>query len=170
MTCKKRPNRVLCSRAWRDCGAAKAVGSIAARGKNPDRMRALPAVLIALLLPIAAPARAELSPKAVEYLRQIGVDPDSAKVKAVADDVVADRQGKPVSLDELARHRNAAAVHRFIATRTFLRAYQADPATRIPSADDYEAWYLTPAEKAIVRPAFRRAGDELYRNSLKQKP
>jgi hypothetical protein len=129
-----------------------------------------PAVVFLLALPLmVAPARAELSPKAVEYLRQIGVDPESAKVKAVADDVVPDRQGKPVNLDALALRKDAVGIHRFIATRNFLRAYEADPATRIPSADDYEAWYLTPEERKIVRPAFRRAGDELYLDSLKQK-
>ena len=90
-------------------------------------------------------------------------------MKAVADDVVADRQGKPVNLDKLALHKNAFGVRRFIATRNFLRAYQADPNTRIPAADDYESSFLTPVEKAIVRPAFRKAGDELYRNSMKQK-
>ena len=133
-------------------------------------MRLLAALLLPSLLLIAPPARAELSPKAIEYLREIGIDPESAKVKAVADDTVPDRQGKPVSLDELARRKNAFGVHRFIATRNFLRAYEADNNTRIPSADDYEASYLTAEERAIVRPAFRRAGDELYRNSLKQKP
>ena len=117
----------------------------------------------------ALPARAELSQAATAYLAEIGIDPASAPVKSVADDAVPDRQGRPVSLDELARQRNAFGVRRFIATRNFLRAYQADPSTRIPLADDYEASYLTPAEKAIVRPAFRRAGDELYLNSLKQK-
>jgi hypothetical protein len=116
----------------------------------------------------ALPAAAELSPKAIEYLKEIGLDPESAPVKAVADDVVPNRHGKPVNLDELAQHKNAFGIRRFIATRNFLRAYQADPNTRIPRADDYEASFLTTEEKAIVRPAFRRAGDELYLNSMKQ--
>jgi hypothetical protein len=127
----------------------------------------LPICLAALLA--AFPAAAELSPKAIEYLKAIGLDPESARVKAVADDAVPDRQGKPVNLEELALHKNAFGIHRFIATRNFLRAYQADPSTRIPSADDYEASYLTREERAIVRPAFRRAGDELYLDSLNQK-
>jgi hypothetical protein len=133
-------------------------------------VRPLAAVLI--LLPpllIAAPARAELSPKAIAYLREIGIDPQSTAVEAVSDDALVDRQGAPLNLDALARQQNAFGVRRFIATRNFLRAYQADPNTRIPSADDYDASYLTPAEKALVRPAFRKAGDELYLNSLKQK-
>ena len=117
----------------------------------------------------ALPAAAELSPKAIEYLKEIGVDPESAPVKTVADDVVPNHQGKPVNLDELARRKNAFGIRRFIATRNFLRAYQADPNTRIPLADDYESSFLTSEEKAIVRPAFRKAGDELYLNSMKQK-
>jgi hypothetical protein len=126
-------------------------------------------VLICLATSLATvPAVAELSPKSIEYLKEIGLDPESAPVKAVADDVVPDRHGKPVNLDELAQHKNAFGVRRFIATRNFLRAYQADPNTRIPRADDYEASFLTTEEKAIVRPAFRRAGDELYLNSMKQ--
>jgi hypothetical protein len=126
-------------------------------------------VLICLATSLAAvPAAAELSPKAIEFLKEIGVDPESAPVKAVAEDVVPDRHGKPVNLDELAQHKNAFGIRRFIATRNFLHAYQADPNTRIPRADDYEASFLTTEEKAIVRPAFRRAGDELYLNSMKQ--
>jgi hypothetical protein len=127
----------------------------------------IPACLTALLA--ALPAAAELSPKAVEYLKEIGLDPQSAPVQAVADDVVPDRQGKPVNLDDLAVHKNAFGIRRFIATRNFLRAYQADPNTRIPPAEDYESSFLTGEEKAIVRPAFRKAGDELYLNSKKQK-
>jgi hypothetical protein len=130
----------------------------------------VPICLVAFLAALftAVPAAAELSPKAIEYLKEIGVDPESPPVKAAADDVVPDRQGKPVNLDELAQHKNAFGIRRFIATRNFLRAYQADPNTRIPLADDYEASFLTAEEKAIVRPAFRKAGDELYLNSMKQ--
>jgi hypothetical protein len=126
----------------------------------------VPVCLAALFA--ALPAAAELSPKAIEYLKEIGVDPESAPVKAIANDSVPDRQGRSVNLDELAQHKNAFGIRRFIATRNFLRAYQADPNTRIPSANDYEASFLTGEEKAIVRPAFRKAGDELYLNSMKQ--
>jgi hypothetical protein len=130
----------------------------------------VPVCLVAYLAALlaAVPAAAELSPKTIEYLKAIGVDPESAPVKAVAEDVAPDRQGKPVNLDELAQHKNAFGIRRFIATRNFLRAYQADPNTRIPLADDYEASFLSAEEKAIVRPAFRKAGDELYLNSMKQ--
>jgi hypothetical protein len=152
--------------------------SIAVRGKlwevspplrHGDFMRLIATALILPLLLFAASARAELSPKAIEYLKEIGLDPEAGPVKAVVDDAVPDRQGKPVNLEELALHKNAFGIRRFIATRNFLRAYQADRNTRIPSADDYESSYLTADEKAIVRPAFRKAGDELYLNSLQQK-
>src|ERR1700731_4334782 len=106
-------------------------------------------VLICLATSLAAlPAAAELSPKAIEYLKEIGVDPESAPVKAVAEDVVPDRHGKPVNLDELAQHKNAFGIRRFIATRNFLRAYQADPNKRIPRGADYEAPFLTTEENA----------------------
>jgi len=131
----------------------------------------IPACLFAFLAAslAALPAAAELSPKAIEYLKEIGVDPESAPVKAVADDIVPGRQGEPLNLDQLALRKNAFGIRRFIATRNFLRAYQADPNTRIPPADDYESSFLSAEEKAIVRPAFRKAGDELYLNSMKQK-
>lgn len=132
-------------------------------------MRLAVMVPVLCLLLLAAPARAELSPKAVEYLNEIGLDPESPAVKTAAEDRVPGREGKPVSLDELAQRKNASAVRKFIATRNFLRAYQADENTPIPSADAYEASYLTAEERAHVRPAFRKAGDELYLNSLKQK-
>jgi hypothetical protein len=129
----------------------------------------LQAIFLLLLLAFVPAARAELSLQAAGFLKEIGLDPDSARVKGVADDSVADRKGKRLSLDELARRKDASGVRRFIATRNFLRDYQADPNTRIPPADDYESSYLTMDERAQVRPAFRRAGDELYRNALKQK-
>ena len=131
-------------------------------------MRSLiPIYLIVFLA--AFPAAAELSPRAIEYLKEIGLDPDSERVKAVASDVVSDPHGNPVNLEALAVHKNALGIRRFIATRNFLRAYQADPNTRIPSADDFQSSFLTTDEKATVRPAFRKAGDELYLNSMKQK-
>ena len=132
------------------------------------KMRLLIQMGFAVLLAASA-AAAELSPKAVEYLKEVGLDPESALVKAVSTDIVPDRQGRPVTLEALALHKRASDVRRFIATRNFLRTYQADPNTRIPSADNYESSFLTSEEKAIVRPAFRKAGDELYLNSLKQK-
>jgi len=127
------------------------------------------AISLLLLLAFAPAARAELSPQAAGFLKEIGLDPDSPRVKAVADDSIVDRQGKRISLDELARRKDAPAVRRFIATRNFLRDYEADTNTRIPAAEDYESSYLTTDERAQVRPAFRRAGDELYRNAVKQK-
>jgi len=129
--------------------------------------RIAPSIL--LFFALMASAQAELSSEATTFLKEIGLDPASPRVKAVAEDSVPGPHGNPINLEELARRKDAFAVRRFIATRNFLHAYEADPNTRIPSADDYESSYLSAAERALVRPAFRRAGDELYRNVLKQK-
>jgi len=114
-------------------------------------------------------AWAELSPKTVEYLKEIGLAPDSEQVKAVADDRIQMRNGEIASLNELARKKMRYDIMRFIRTRNFLQSYARDSNTRLPATDDYEAAFLTPAEKALVQPAFRKAGDELYLQSLKQK-
>jgi len=131
-------------------------------------MRFFASLCFILLLAIS-PAAAELSAKAVEYLKEIGIDAAAPRVQAIASETVSDRHGRLISLETLALEKDAHGIRRFIATRNFLRAYQADSNTRIPSADDYEASFLTSEERAAVRPAFRKAGDELYLNSLKQK-
>jgi len=126
-----------------------------------------PVLLIVFLF--ITPASAELSSNAVEFLEKIGVDPDSENVKAIAEDKIQMRDGEIASLDELARKKLKKAIMRFIATRTFVHAYIRDTNTRLPPTDDYEAAFLTSEEKAFVQPAFRKAGDELYLQSLKQK-
>ncbi len=126
-----------------------------------------PALLTLVLF--ITPASAELSPKAVEFLQEISIDPGSEHVKAISEDKIQMRDGEIASLDELARKKLKHAVIRFIATRTFVHAYMRDTNTRLPPTDDYDAAFLTSEEKAFVQPAFRKAGDELYLQSLKQK-
>lgn len=104
-----------------------------------------------------------------DYLKAIGIDLQSAGVASVARDVVPLQDGGTASLDELAKQKKSKTeILRFVSTRLFVRAYREDPTTRLPATVDYEATYLTPEEKKLVQPAFRRAGDELYLRSLQQ--
>jgi hypothetical protein len=114
-------------------------------------------------------AWAELSPKTLEFLKEIGLDPESEQVKAIADDRIQMRNGEIASLDELARKKIKYDIIRFIKTRNFVQSYLRDSNTRLPPTDDYEGAFLTAEEKAFVQPAFRKAGDELYLQSLKHK-
>ena len=124
-----------------------------------------------LLLSVVAtvPATAEPSQKTIEFLREIGVDPESERIKGISSDVIQSQKGEIASVEELAKKRNKAALLRFISTRNFVKAYVRDVNTRLPATDDYDASYLTPEEKTFVQPAFRKAGDELYLQSLQQK-
>jgi hypothetical protein len=125
---------------------------------------------LAALLISAASAFAGLSPKTVEYLQTIGIDPHASDIAAVASDTVLMRSGAIASLDELAKHKKPKAeILRFVSTRRFVKAYLQDQNTRLPATDNYNAAYLTDEEKAFVQPAFRRAGDELYLRSLQQR-
>lgn len=126
-------------------------------------------VLFSAALLAAAPVLAELSATTSGYLQEIGIDPHAADVAAVAHDSVTLRNGDVVSLDELARRQKSRAeIMRFVGTRNFLQAYKQDPATRLPSTDRFDTAYLTDAERTLIRPALRRAGDELYLRSLQQ--
>lgn len=130
-------------------------------------LAALTLTMPKLTLVGSATAEAE---SATEYLKAIGVDPQSAELKSVAHDTIRLPGGGTVSLNELAKQRKSKAeILRFINTRRFLHAYREDPTTRLPATVDYEAAYLTPEERTLVQPAFRRAGDELYLRSLQQK-
>lgn len=126
-------------------------------------------VLFSAALLAAAPVLAELSATTSGYLQEVGIDPQAGDVAAVAHDSVSLRDGGVASLDEFARQQKSKVdIMRFVGTRNFLQAYKQDPATRLPSTDRFDAAYLTDEERALVRPALRRAGDELYLRSLQQ--
>ncbi len=104
-------------------------------------------IVMALLLS-AAPAgawAADLAPQTAAFLREIGIDPASAKVTAIADDKVG-----TYSLADLASRRNEDGVKAFIATRNFIHAFMRDPKTDFPDDDLYVIRYLTDDEKASV--------------------
>lgn len=126
-------------------------------------------VLLSITLLAVAPVLAELSTATGGYLREVGIDPQASEVAAAANDRVGLRDGTVASLDELARRQKPKAdIMRFVGTRGFVRAYRQDPATRLPPTDRFDANYLTEEERALIRPALRRAGDELYLRSLQQ--
>lgn len=124
--------------------------------------------ILLIALTSATSASAELSQKAVEFLKEIGVDAESDRVRSILNDAIQIHKEKVVSVEELAKNRNKTALLRFISTRNFVQAYVRDMNTRLPATDDYDASFLTLEEKVFVQPAFRRAGDELYLRSIQK--
>jgi hypothetical protein len=131
-------------------------------------MRTLFCILVCTLISATSVA-AELSQNAIEFLKEVGIDPGSERVRSILGDIVQTRSGEIASVEELAKKRNKAALLRFISTRNFVQAYVRDGNTRLPATEDYEPLFLTKEERAFVQPAFRKAGDELYLRSLQQK-
>jgi hypothetical protein len=131
-------------------------------------MRTLFCILVCTLISATSVA-AELSQNAIEFLKEVGIDPGSERVRSILGDIVQTRSGEIASVEELAKKRNKAALLRFICTRNFVQAYVRDGNTRLPATEDYEPLFLTKEERAFVQPAFRKAGDELYLRSLQQK-
>lgn len=118
----------------------------------------------------AAPVLADIAPSTSGYLKEIGLDPHAAEIESVANESVTMRNGGVASIDELAKQKKSKReILRFVSTRRFVKAYRENPNTRLPPADDYDAAYVTDEEKALVQPAFRKAGDELYLQSLQGK-
>lgn len=126
--------------------------------------------LLSVILISVFPVLADLSATTNGYLKEVGLDPHSADIAGVAEDAIRTKNGDVASLDELARQKKSKAeIERFVGTRRFVKAYVRDQTTRLPAADRYDPAYLTDEEKAFVQPAFRKAGDELYLQSLQQK-
>jgi len=136
-------------------------------GRSREPMRIVFATLI-VVLGFPSLASEELSPKALEFLKEIGVDADAPQLKSVLNDVIKTPNGEVASVEELAKNKNKTALLRFISTRNFVQSYARDQNTRLPATDEYESSFLTPEEKVLVQPAFRKAGDELYLRSLQQ--
>jgi hypothetical protein len=128
------------------------------------------AALISMMVLAGAPVLADLAPATSGYLKEIGLDTQSPEIESVAYEAVAMRAGGVASIDEFAKQKKSKQeILRFVSTRRFVKAYRENPNTRLPAADDYDAAYVTDEEKAIIQPAFRKAGDELYLQSLQGK-
>jgi hypothetical protein len=108
--------------------------------------------LVALLFAgvLIGPAHARLSASAAAFLNEIGVDPASADVKLVSNDVVSNDDVQGVSLTSLAAKRDEEGVKRFIATRVFIHKYMKDTNTQEPSAALYDTQYLTKSEQNFM--------------------
>ena len=113
------------------------------------------AILVSLSFGFATVvATAALSPKALDYLKELGIDPNSAEVTGISDDRIADWTGGDAnSLDDLATRRIESGVREFIATRNFIRKYLLDTKTPFPPNEIYEASYLKPEELQFIRTA-----------------
>lgn len=106
-------------------------------------------LLSLLLIFLAGPASAaELQPATAAYLQQIGIDPKSADIAAIAGDQVGS-----FSLDKIAASRSESGMRYFIATRTFIRKFRQDSKTPFPPNDLYWTRYLMPDDIKLIRVA-----------------
>ena len=92
---------------------------------------------------LTATAMAQVKPETAAFLREVGIDPDSPTVLAIANDKVGDE-----TLDTLAADRAKRDVKKFIATRNYLRDFHKTGTTDFPP--DYDADDLTPEEQTVV--------------------
>lgn len=110
-------------------------------------------LLLAVLL--AVPTHA-LSPAAKEFLKEAGLDPVSADVRAADADgtiLAPDCMGKDNtdSLESLARQKKKNGVIRFVTTRAFISRLKKNfDSTQMP-AENYDASFLTEEEPMLVR-------------------
>jgi len=111
-------------------------------------------IIVSLLFGVAAVvAAAALSPKATDYLKELGIDPASAQVTGIIDDQTGSGAGSPFSLEILATRRSESGVRSFIAMRNFIRQFQNDTKTPFPPNDAYRLRYLKPEELQFIRTA-----------------
>jgi hypothetical protein len=110
---------------------------------------------LALALGAASAALAEpLSVAANSYIRSIGMDPASTSVIAAGNEgeITGTSRGKPAvySLEKLALARRPTPVRQFVETRTLIRVLKTNPALPFKPGPNYNADFLTAAEKALV--------------------
>jgi hypothetical protein len=107
------------------------------------------ALALAVLIAAAAPSSA-MNPATEAFIKEVGADPRSAPVQAVAADTVTTPSGEVLTLDSLAAKRDATAVKSFLVTRDFLRAFKEDPNIEFPDDEFYSIVYLTVQERAYI--------------------
>jgi hypothetical protein len=113
-----------------------------------------PFICTLLLGATAVVSAAALSPKAADYLRELGIDPGSAEVTGIIDDQIGrGADGNPFNLDSFAVRRSESGVRHFIATRNFIRKFQKDSKTPFLPNEVYQIRYLTPEEVQFIRTA-----------------
>lgn len=111
-----------------------------------------PLLIAAFCAAFAAPALA-LSPDEEAFLKGIGLDPKSEKVRLAEQDGVIDTvyRGDPrfFSLTSLIAQKLKNGVIAFVTTRHFIRQLEADPSTPIPKSH-YDGMYLTIEQRKMV--------------------
>lgn len=114
-------------------------------------MKSFLAALAAVIV-LASPSFA-LSPEAEAFIKSIGLDPNSAAVRA------ADEEGTisttfrgdsaSFSLESLALEKKKNGVLAFIATRAFIKKLSGSLSTPFPKTG-YDGMYLTKSERGLV--------------------
>jgi len=131
-----------------NCGQVK-------EGIGEVRERLIFAIVIGISLACSVAASAEDPlPSTIGFLRELGIDPESAEVRAVINDqggLAPD--GRPFSLNTIAALRSAGGVQGFLATRNFIYKLRRDPKTPFPPHDVYQTRYLNPDEVQFIRTA-----------------
>ena len=105
---------------------------------------------LALMVAMIGPVYADVSVGTAAFLKEIGINPASADVISISNDVVSNKDVKDVSLNSLAAKRDEEGVKRFIATRAFIHKYEADSSTPFPPEKVYNTTYLTRPEQDFV--------------------
>lgn len=120
--------------------------------------------------PKAAPAPvAKMKPETAEFLRSVGVDPESEDVVATESEgtVSTEYDGDPVeySLDSLAAEKKKNGIVTFIGTRSFIRRLKKDwDGTSIPKTN-YDPKFLTREELGM---AGRKFAEQLFKKKYRQ--
>lgn len=113
-----------------------------------------PLVLAAFAVLFCAAGASAMTPETEQYLRSIGVDPQSKDVVATDAEgsVMTSRSGdmEEFSLDILAATKKKNGILAFIGSRTFIRNLKKNFAgTSIPKSN-YDPLYLTGTERGLV--------------------
>lgn len=120
-----------------------------------------PLALAALAAVFFAASASAMTPETEQYLRSIGVNPQSPDVVAVDAEgplsTVYDGDASEFSLDILASQKKKNGINSFIGTRTFIRRLQENfSGTSIPKVN-YDPLYLTPEERGQVGRKFAQS-------------
>ena len=113
----------------------------------------IPLMTLSLLAALALSASA-MSPAAEAFLRKVGIDPGSEQAGIADKDgaIATTYRGDSVehSLESLVSQNKRNGVINFVTTRAFIRKLKADYAgTEVPQSN-YDALYLTKAERELV--------------------
>ncbi len=118
-----------------------------------------PLVLAAFSAVFFASAASAMTPETAQYLKQIGLNPESRDILAVDQEgpvttSFSGRDPEEFSLDSLASQKKKLGIQAFIGTRNFIRRLKSNFAgTSIPKTQ-YDPMYLTSDERGLVGKKF----------------